>query len=105
MDRTPKRVDRFNEKEILIEWASGESFHIPFVEVRFDCPCAGCVDEHTGARTLKREQIRADIRPLGAKIVGRYALHVQWNDGHQTGMYHFDRLYDLCISKGAPILN
>jgi len=35
------------------------------------------------------------------QIIGRYAVQVSFSDGHGTGMYHFDRLYDLCRQAGA----
>jgi DUF971 family protein len=28
--------------------------------------------------------------------VGRYALAFEFSDGHQTGIYHFDLLRQLC---------
>ncbi len=31
--------------------------------------------------------------------VGRYGIHIEWSDGHRTGMYHFDRLYELAKSE------
>jgi DUF971 family protein len=31
--------------------------------------------------------------------VGRYALQFTWNDGHATGIYHYDRLYELCTNR------
>ncbi|MDX6289392.1 MAG: Gamma-butyrobetaine hydroxylase-like, N-terminal, partial [Blastocatellia bacterium] len=29
-------------------------------------------------------------------IVGRYALNFRWSDGHETGIYSFQYLRDLC---------
>lgn len=99
-DRVPTRIDKHSATEMLLAWNSGESFALPFVELRFNCPCAACVDEHTGQRTLKREQVRPDIRAVSVSLVGRYAVHVAWSDGHQTGMFHFDRLWELCEKFG-----
>lgn len=88
---------------MLIEWSTGERFAVPFKELRFLCPCAGCVDEHSGRRTVQRSTIRDDVRPAFVQVAGRYALQVHWVDGHQTGLYHFDYLHDLCGATGKRI--
>lgn len=99
----PTRIEKHSETEMAIEWTSGERFALPFAELRFQCPCAVCVDEKTGVRVIRREQIPADIRPLGVQLVGRYAVQVRWSDNHATGMMHFDRLYELCREAGKLI--
>ena len=99
----PRAIEPLNEREIRILWADGKAFALPSFELRFACPCAGCVDEHTGVRTLKRENLPLDIRPTGMEPVGRYAIQVRWSDGHQTGMYAFDRLHELCRSHGRAL--
>src|SRR4051812_13943109 len=96
----PTRIDRHSPTEMLVEWNQGERYALPFFELRFLCPCAGCVDEHTGERTLKREALASDIRPLGVQTVGRYAVQVSWSDRHETGMYHYDRLLEICRKHG-----
>ena len=36
-----------------------------------------------------------DVRPVKIEPVGRYALQIQWSDGHETGIYPFRRLREL----------
>ena len=103
MQPIPKKVDPFSATEMLIEWNTGERFAVPYVELRYYCPCAGCVDEHTGKRTLSKSSISPEIRPMDAQPVGRYALNLQWNDGHKTGIYHFDTLYEISLKQGRKI--
>ena len=103
MNRIPTRFEPLNQWEAHISWNDGHSFRVPYVDMRFNCPCAGCVDEHTGIRTITRESIRDDVKPINATVVGRYALQISWSDQHQTGMYHFDRLYELCLKLGRVI--
>lgn len=84
---------------LQITWSNGEVYELPYYDLRFLCPCAGCVDEMTGRRTLQKEgpnAIDKQIRPTQITPVGRYALQFTWSDGHATGMYHFDRLYEIC---------
>ena len=81
--------------QIQLVFDSGEEFKISGLDLRFDCPCATCVDEMTGKRTLKRESIKPDVKPMKIEPVGRYGIHIAGSDGHSTGMYHFDRLYEF----------
>ncbi|MGZ6332531.1 MAG: DUF971 domain-containing protein [Bdellovibrionota bacterium] len=103
MNAMPTRLDKQNATEMLVEWNTGEKFTLPFAELRFYCPCAGCVDEHSGERTIQRSQVAADIRPTAVHVVGRYAAQITWSDGHATGMYHFDRLHELCTKLGRKL--
>ncbi len=72
-----------------------EPLHFPYKFLRGHCPCAECVDENTGIRTLDVATISDQIRPMHLSFSGNYALKIHWNDGHQTGLYtwdHFERL-------------
>ena len=88
---------------MLVAWDDGERFAIGFVDLRFECPCASCVDEHTGKRVLKIENIPFDVKPTHVQLVGKYAVQIFWSDNHSTGMYHFDRLNDLCRKHGRTL--
>lgn len=103
MQFSPTQIEAHSPTEMLIAWNSGERFVVPYAEIRFQCPCAGCVDEHTGQRTIRREQVRTDIKPTGVQVVGRYAIQISWNDGHGSGLYHFEKLHEICRKTGqAP---
>ncbi len=102
MLRTPLRVEPDSERKssLLLVWNSGESYSVPYLELRYECPCAVCVDEKTGKRIITRESIDEHVRPLEVYPVGRYALQFRWSDSHATGMYHFDRLFQICEQVG-----
>jgi len=102
---TPKRIEPFSSTEICIGWSDGTLFSIPYFEIRFQCPCAICVDEMTGKRTLKRENVRADVKPQKVEQVGRYAVQIKWSDGHGTGIFHYEKLMELCQKNGRLIGN
>ena len=86
--------------QLQFTFDTGEQFQISYLDLRFECPCATCVDEITGKRTLKRESLRQDVKPKSVEPVGRYGVRILWSDGHSTGMYHFDRIYE--IAKRPP---
>lgn len=104
MAHQPTRIEKYNDTEMLIAWADKSEYAVSFVDLRFQCPCASCVDEHTGERTLLRSQVAPDVRPLGVSLVGRYAVQVQWSDRHSTGMYHFDALNQICRKFGRRLI-
>ena len=100
---TPTQIHPHGEREILIAWDCGERFTLPYTELRYQCPCAACVDEATGHRTIRREAVRSDVRPKDVRVVGRYAVQFTWSDGHGTGMYPFDLLHAVCVSSGHKL--
>ena len=36
-----------------------------------------------------------DVHPLRISTVGRYAIQIEWSDGHGSGIYPFSRLREL----------
>jgi DUF971 family protein len=50
------------------------------------------VDEFTGKRLLDPGRIDREVAAVHWKRVGRYALQIQWSDGHDTGIYTYERL-------------
>ncbi len=91
----PVKISPPNEHEITIEWNDGKKSVFDANALRLHCPCAACVNEMTGQRTLRPESIPQDIRAVGINIVGRYAINFQWSDGHNTGLYGFELLRNL----------
>jgi DUF971 family protein len=45
---------------------------------------------------VHEEHVRPDVAAAAARIVGNYALHFDWSDGHTTGIYSFDYLRRIC---------
>jgi DUF971 family protein len=100
---TPIRLDPKPPGKLEIEWNNGDKFEISYVDVRYLCPCASCVDEHTGERTIQLTSISPEIRPTNVQVVGRYAIQFTWSDDHSTGMFHFDRLHQICRERGVKL--
>jgi len=93
---TPVEIGRANQHDVKITWQDGHESVYPARMLRLACPCAGCVDEVTGRRRLNEAHVAQDVRPLKLEVVGRYAISIQWSDGHATGIYAFDRLRKMC---------
>jgi len=93
---TPTEIGRANLYDLKVKWQDGHEGIYPARYLRFQCPCAGCVDEVTGQRRLTASMVPQDIKPLGIQLVGRYAITIEWSDGHRTGIYPFDLLRKVC---------
>lgn len=97
MPASPKNLRVLKEEGVLeIEWPSGATHRLPFKLLRGRCPCASCVDEFTGIRTLDVNSIPDDIYPTDVQLSGNYAMKFTWSDGHDTGIYTWEHLGRLC---------
>ena len=91
-----------DEARLRIQWKDGRTSEYEPRGLRLVCPCAGCVDEITGVRTLRPETVDEGIYPTAIHYVGRYALQFVWSDGHSTGIYTFDYLRRLADTASTP---
>jgi DUF971 family protein len=87
---------KFDQNRLLIEWDDGHQSVYDPARLRLACPCAQCVDELTGARIIRPENIPPTIKPQEMRPVGRYGVSFLWSDGHDTGIYTFEALRRLC---------
>ncbi len=91
----PLKIQKHSEKEMLFVWDNHEQTKVSYFNLRFHCNCAECVDEWTRKKRITIESISKDVKPVHVEVVGRYAIQIQWTDGHKTGIYPFDFLYKL----------
>ena len=92
---TPTRIEQKDASTLSITWADGEQHDFAVRGLRLACGCAQCVDEWTGEGRLDPATIPEDVRPLRLESVGRYAVQIEWSDGHASGIYPFRRLRAL----------
>lgn len=94
--QVPREITRANQNDVKVLWKDGHESVYPARYLRLNCACAACVHEMTGENLLDPRAVPADIRPLKISLVGRYAIQVDWSDGHNTGIYAYDRLRQIC---------
>lgn len=92
----PVEIGRANGYDVKIRWQDAHESVYPARELRLACPCAGCVDEVTGHVRVIASAIAQTVRPVKIDLIGRYAISITWSDGHNTGIYSFDKLRKLC---------
>lgn len=95
MTIAPVRIRRFKEGLFGVDWEDGNGTVLPYRWLRGQCPCAHCVDEWTGVRKVGEADVPFNVEPVRIESVGRYALRIHWNDGHDAGLFSFDLLREL----------
>jgi ATP-binding protein involved in chromosome partitioning len=80
---------------VSFSWEEGESFDIENRILRDSCKCALCVDEYSGEKTLKAEDIPSDIHGLESIPLGNYAVSIQWSDGHSSSIYPYKSIKNI----------
>jgi DUF971 family protein len=91
----PTALGKKGNEALVVIWNDGSRSEYGLHRLRLSCPCAACVNEWTGARILDASKVPADVRPARLFSVGRYAVGVQWSDGHATGIFSYDYLRRL----------
>ncbi|MEE3331639.1 MAG: DUF971 domain-containing protein [Myxococcota bacterium] len=87
---------------LAISWLDGAQTVIEVRDLRLACACAHCVDEWTGENRLDPGSVPDDVHPMQIEAVGRYAIQIQWSDGHDSGIYPYVRLRALSEGVAGP---
>ena len=97
MDRAaarPSEIRRIGTSEVRITWSDGHVSTYPNHDLRNHCPCALCRERPP--HVLPVVSGANEIHPLQIGLVGRYAISIQWSDGHDSGIYSYQTLRSLC---------
>jgi DUF971 family protein len=88
-----------------IVWSDGHASHFDFAYLREKCPCATCNEAREKKPSTPAPLVglgpslpmyKPKVAARAAKAVGQYAIQMDFNDGHSTGIYSFDLLRTLC---------
>ncbi len=100
----PTQISLSKPDILTLKWDDGVLTEIPLKVLRDNCPCASCQGETVLLRTYQpspQPELAGKYVLKGAQQVGYYALQVYWGDGHQTGIYTWEKLRDLS-NPGSP---
>ncbi len=95
MKPIPKEI-KAAEGKLTILWSDGHRSAYDCRDLRLACRCAACVDEWSHESLVRPELIPPQIKASAIEVVGAYALHFTWSDGHSTGIYSYDYLREIC---------
>ena len=76
-----------------IEFSDGCKFRLPYEFLRVYSPSAEVRGHGPGQEVLQVGKRTIEIRAL--EPVGSYAVQPQFSDGHNTGIYSWEYLYEL----------
>jgi DUF971 family protein len=86
-------VDIDKEASMRLEFDDGVTAVFDLVDLRTACPCAGCRgDRDRGRAPWPQPGQPANISVREAELVGAWGISITWSDGHEAGIYPWDRL-------------
>ena len=80
-------------RALMIAFDDGEMYEIPFELLRVESPSAETKGH--GSETPPPPARKRKVGVTGAEPVGRYALRIKFDDGHNTGLYTWAYLREL----------
>lgn len=82
-----------------IAYADGARFELPFEFLRVYSPSAEVRGHGPGQEVLQTG--KRDVSIVAVEPVGSYAIQPVFSDGHDTGIYSWDYLYELGMNRDA----
>jgi DUF971 family protein len=90
----PTEIKLHQKSRVLeIAFSDGRSFRLPYEFLRVHSPSAEVRGHGPGQEVLQTGKREIEIRSL--EPVGSYAVQPTFSDGHSTGIYSWDYLYEL----------
>tara|TARA_B100000029_G_C17605430_1_gene967260 strand:+ start:159 stop:551 length:393 start_codon:yes stop_codon:yes gene_type:complete len=86
-------------RRLLIEFSNGKNFSLSAEYLRVYSPSAEVRGHGQKEPTLVFHKQNVNIDSI--EIVGRYAVRLIFDDGHDTGIYSWSLLYELGSHKNA----
>jgi DUF971 family protein len=91
---TPTEIKLHQKSRVLeIAFDDGRTFRLPYEYLRVFSPSAEVRGHGPGQEVLQVGKRNVEIRAL--EPVGSYAVQPQFSDGHGTGIYSWEYLYEL----------
>jgi DUF971 family protein len=90
---SPSEIKLHRKSRILeISFSDGKVFQFPCEFLRVYSPSAEVRGHSPGQEVLQTGKRAVNINDI--KPVGNYAIQLNFSDGHNTGLYSWDLLYD-----------
>ena len=87
----------------LILHTRSASLEVVYAEHRFMLPAAYLRAKSPSAENKQQPRYQPDVKLAKVVPVGNYAVQLYFDDGHHTGLYHWDYLRQLCLSMKREI--
>ncbi len=97
---TPTEIKLHQKSQRLeISFADGKTFSLPAEFLRVYSPSAEVRGHGPGQEVLQAG--KKNVQILAVEPVGQYAVQLKFSDGHDTGIYSWDLLYDYGVKQDA----
>lgn len=94
----PTEITLHQKSRLLeIRFADGKAFRLPCEFLRVHSPSAEVRGHGPGQETLQTG--KQDVEIVKIDPVGTYAIQLHFSDGHNTGLYSWDILYDYGLRQ------
>lgn len=84
-------------KQLQLDYADGNSYRLSAEFLRVQSPSAEVKGHGPGQEKLQTGKIDVGIK--GVEPVGNYAIKLIFSDGHDSGIFTWDYLYELATQQ------
>ena len=87
--------------ELVIEWNDDSQSTYTVAVLRDSCPCATCREKRKAPEEPSKNLLpivaieEFNLKIAAMKPVGTYAYGITFSDGHDSGIYTLEHLYEL----------
>jgi len=97
---TPTEIKLHQQSRVMeVTFDDGPSFRLPYEYLRVFSPSAEVRGHGPGQEVLQVGKKAIEIRQV--EPVGSYAIQPTFSDGHATGIYSWEYLYQLGIEQDS----
>ena len=90
---TPSEIRLSSDRRTLqVGFETGENFALSAELLRVESPSAEVQGHGAGQKVTPRD--KQDVKIIGVEPVGNYAVRLVFDDGHNTGIFSWDILFD-----------
>ncbi len=98
INNIPVNIDLHQRSALLeLEYANGKKYQLPCEFLRVLSPSAEVQGHGSGQETLQTGKKNVKISQI--KPVGNYAIQLIFDDGHDSGLYSWRYLHELCENQ------
>ena len=95
---TPTEIKLHQKSRFLeISFSDGMTFELPYEFLRVHSPSAEVRGHGPGQEVLQVGKRNVEITRV--EPTGSYAIQIDFSDGHSTGIYSWDLLYDFGLRR------
>ena len=96
----PTEIKLHQQSQVLeIAFDDGKTFRLPSEFLRVYSPSAEVRGHGPGQEVLQAG--KKNVQITAVEPVGNYAIQFRFSDGHDTGIYSWDLLYDYGVRQDA----